>query len=525
MQNINAMAKKHTIGYNLLHDHSILSSVNNKVQNNFCDNINDYLDFPLNDSQQNVFLNSFNERLTLLWGPPGTGKTTVLSAITLGWIERAQIENSSCVIGVGSSNWTAIDNLLYDIKDLINSRLKVKGEFDIPVEVVRVQSTSGDDFIDDLIADIKVYSDEADELKEKLNNRSSCVILAGTWKQLYNLTKNAKGANAEVKKWIDLLLIDEASQVMVSHAAGYFLLLKETANVVLAGDDKQLGPIIGFQMENTNEGLFDCVYTFMKEKHSVAPIAIIENYRSNTLINTWPNERFYENKLISKFENKKLEINIEPQKPENWDEQLRWNDFFLEILDPSIPVVIITYPGSTYTVSNPFEAQLASALVRLYKKHLPENISNDDFVNKKIGIVTPHRAQKSNIYNLLSQAFGDGIESTIVDTVDRFQGQERDMIVCSYSVADKDFVMSEDEFILNPRRFNVSLTRAKSKFIMMISDSLLDYLPSDKKVAEDASHIQLFVRKRCKYLKNVDIEYIDISGDIKTMQCKIHILK
>lgn len=51
------------------------------------------------------------------------------------------------------------------------------------------------------------------------------------------------------------MLIDEASQVMVSHAAGYFLLLKENANIVLAGDDKQLGPIIGFQMENTNDGL------------------------------------------------------------------------------------------------------------------------------------------------------------------------------------------------------------------------------------------------------------------------------
>lgn len=518
------MAKKHTIGYNLLHDHSAIANVSAIVENNFCENINGYLDFPLNNSQQNVFLNSFNERLTLLWGPPGTGKTTVLSAITLGWIERAQIENSPCVIGVGSSNWTAIDNLLYDIKELINNRIEEKGEFVIPVEVMRVQSTSGDDFNDDLIADIKVYSKEADELKEKLENHSNCIILAGTWKQLYNLTKNVRGTNAEVKKWIDLLLIDEASQVMVSHAAGYFLLLKENANIVLAGDDKQLGPIIGFQMENTNDGLFDCVYTFMKEKHSVVPIPIIENYRSNNQINTWPNERFYENRLISKFENKKLEIDIQPQKPENWDEQLRWNDSFLEILDPSIPVVIITYPGATYTVSNPFEAQLASALVHLYKNHLPENISNDDFVNKKIGIVTPHRAQKSSIYNLLSQSLGEEIESTIVDTVDRFQGQERDMIVCSYSVADKDFVMSEDEFILNPRRFNVSLTRAKSKFIMVISDSLLDYLPSDKKVAEDASHIQLFVRKRCTLLKNVSIEYIDTNGDIKTMQCKMHSL-
>lgn len=518
------MAKKHTIGYNLLHDHKALSVVNNKVENVFCEKLDGYLDFPLNDSQKSVFINSFNERLTLLWGPPGTGKTTVLSAITLGWIERAQIEKKPCIIGVGSSNWTAIDNLLYDVKDLISNRIDVKGAFDLPVEVVRVQSPSGDDFHDDTINDVKVYSKDANEFKEKLDNPSCCIILAGTWKQLFNLTKSTKNSNAEIKKWIDLLLIDEASQVMVSQAAGYFLLLKEDANIVLAGDDKQLGPIIGFQMENTNDGLFDCVYTFMKEKHSVTPTPIIENYRSNTYINTWPNERFYENKLVSKFENKSLDLRILSQKPENWNGELIWNDLFLEILDPSIPVVVLTYPGMTYTVSNPLEAQLASALVHLYKIHLPDETSNEDFVNKKIGIVTPHRAQKSNIFNLLSSAFGETIESTIVDTVDRFQGQERDMIICSYSVADKDFVISEDEFILNPRRFNVSLTRAKSKFIMIISDSLLDYLPSDKKVAEDASHIQLFVRKRCRFIKDVNFEFKDSGGEVKIMQCKMHVL-
>lgn len=57
------------------------------------------------------------------------------------------------------------------------------------------------------ITDVKVYSNEADELKEKLNNRSGCIILAGTWKQLYNLTKNARGANAEVKNGLIYCLL------------------------------------------------------------------------------------------------------------------------------------------------------------------------------------------------------------------------------------------------------------------------------------------------------------------------------
>jgi hypothetical protein len=56
-----------------------------------------------------------------------------------------------------------------------------------------------------------------------------------------------------------------------------------------------------------------------------------------------------------------------------------------------------------------------------------------------------------------------------VDTVDRFQGQERDVIIASYAVADRDFVASEEEFILEARRFNVTQIR-RSKFVMFVNN-------------------------------------------------------
>ena len=54
-------------------------------------------------------------------------------------------------------------------------------------------------------------------------------------------------------------------------------------------------------------------------------------------------------------------------------------------------------------------------------------------------------------------------------------------------MADRDFVRSEEEFILNPRRFNVTLTRARSKFVMFVSDAIVQHLPTDVKIAEVAA--------------------------------------
>jgi hypothetical protein len=156
----------------------------------------------------------------------------------------------------------------------------------------------------------------------------------------------------------------------------------------------------------------------------------------------------------------------------------------------------------------------------MYKLSLNGLVGEEEFKEKRIGIVTPHRAQRSLIQNLLLNASVGINDNSFIDTVDRFQGQERDLILSSYSVSDKDFVNSEDEFILDPRRFNVSLTRAKKKFIMIISEALIDYLPNDKNIAEGASHLQMFVTKYCKDENTVSLNYYD-QDVVRGIVCKI----
>jgi len=483
---------------------------------------------PFNDRQRRALARSFTDRLSLLWGPPGTGKTTVLAAIVLGWLERAWSSGEPVTIGVGASNYNAIDNLLSSVADLLERRSSIAGSPPVPTAVVRVRSSYSEPPSDPRFADVERNSAGGSSLAARLDERMECLVVGGTWMQLEKLAKGRSDEEDQSASWFDLLLIDEASQVGVAQAAAYFLLLDGDANVVLAGDHRQLGPIYGFQVEDTEEGLFECVFTYMQDAHHVTPTALDTNYRTNDEIAAWPRERFYTEGYEAARPGRRLSLTLPEslgELPGDWPERVPWSEQLMTILDPSLPVALVTYPEQPYTLSNPFEAQIVAALTLLYHRSLEAEhgpLTEEDFWGERLGIVTPHRAQMSSIRNILENAAGmEPTSLPFVDTVDRFQGQERDLIIASYTVADRDFVGSEAAFILDPRRFNVTLTRARSKFVMLVSDAVVGHLPADAEVARDAAHLQLFVENYCSAVgQQIALPFRDRSRNVQ-MSCRL----
>jgi len=489
--------------------------------------INLYLKDPLNARQSTAFVSSFDNRLTLLWGPPGTGKTTVAAGIIMGWLEHAWSLGVPLCVGVGSSNYNAIDNLLLDVADLLDRRRDALGAYP-ETHLIRVRSSHKKPPQDERLIDIERSSADAGALAEQLDSPAGCHVVGGTWMQLGKMAEASRGA--PTAHWFDLLVLDEASQVSVTSAGPYYLLLKPSGHVVLAGDHRQLGPIYGFQMRDTNKGLFDCIFTYAQETHEIDPVMLEQNYRSNDEITGWPRIRFYSPGYQAFRPKRRLDITIPDYgggPPEGWPQQLGWSPEYLRLMDPDWPVVVVTYPPGMYTLSNPFEAQTVAALAFLYRKILRDNGKNPsdrEFWTKLLGIVTPHRAQMSSIKNFLISAAGMPLDPPpFVDTVDRFQGQERDLMIASYAVADRDFVGHEEDFILNPRRFNVTLTRSMSKFMWFISDAIVQHLPSDADVARDAAHLQLFVENYCDSLnERISLPFID-DGEVRQMPCKLRV--
>lgn len=482
---------------------------------------------PFNTRQQEAFQASFKERVTLLWGPPGTGKTTVLAGIILGWLENANETGKPVRIGIGASNYNAIDNVLIEVIELLERRIQQSGQFVIPVTVARVRSDYAQAPTRSRIEDIRRKSEAGHKLAEQLQDPESCLVVGGTWMQLGKLCEASSEDRQPVSEWFDLFIIDEASQLEVAAAAAYFLLLGQTANIVLAGDHKQLGPIYGFEMREHREGLFDCIFTYMQDAHDLEHIALDQNYRMNDGITAWPRQRFYHQGYHAFYPERRLEITLPvyTKVPPPWPQQLPWSNEFLRILDPELPVTVVTYDATTYTLSNPFEAQMVAALSYLYRNILKEQgveLNDKEFWDQRLGIVTPHRAQLSNIRNRLVEAAGMPMNPPpFVDTVDRFQGLERDLMIASYTVADRDFVRAEEEFILNPRRFNVTLTRARSKFVMFVSDAIIQHLPSDANIARDAAHIQLFVENYCSHINEaIELPFLE-NGSVSYIRCRL----
>jgi hypothetical protein len=142
-----------------------------------------------------------------------------------------------------------------------------------------------------------------------------------------------------------------------------------------------------------------------------------------------------------------------------------------------------------------------------------------EFWAERLAIITPHRAQIATIRNLLGALASTDI-AAVVDTVDRIQGQERDLIIASYTVSDPDFIAAEEGFILDPKRFNVSLTRAREKFVLLVSKSLLEYLPNDMEVAIDSAHLQLFVTEYCTKLAELNLSW-NRDNQLVAVNCKL----
>ncbi len=101
-----------------------------------------------------------------------------------------------------------------------------------------------------------------------------------------------------------------------------------------------------------------------------------------------------------------------------------------------------------------------------------------------------------------------------VNTVERFQGQQRDVIVASYALGDPDAIADEDEFLLSLNRFNVMASRPRAKLIVLASQEVINHLPGDIEVMRDSRLLKYFAETFLDRRTDMEIPFIDRGGRV-----------
>ena len=151
------------------------------------------------------------------------------------------------------------------------------------------------------------------------------------------------------------------------------------------------------------------------------------------------------------------------------------------VYDPA-SITVITYDAEqTYQQVNPIEAAITNLLLW--------NHSHD----ATAGVVTPHNAQRTrvreNLYNLQQRGSDTPINldnGTQVETVNRFQGGQKDIMVVSATASNPQFIRSESDFLLELNRANVAFSRHQYKLIVVMAESLLSHIPEEPDTYDDA---------------------------------------
>ena len=443
----------------------------------------------LNAEQQAAWRAAFAETVSVVWGPPGTGKTYLLAWTLIGLAAAARRAGRPMRILVSAATHRAIVNVLARLARELRS-----AGIEPPLRAFKLKGRGSEADADLLGLDVGLVEDaELPGILEEAVETGVPVVVGSTvwslWKQMraMNGAGDDEAAGLPVRALFDVVVLDEASQVKVPEALIALSSIRRGGRVILAGDDRQLPPILRGTYP-PDDTLFGSAFTHFAGRFGRTQLR--ESRRMNRPLVRWPRRLFYPG-FVSTEPHRRLLVLLDGVDLSDPLEALLWDVF----LRPEDAVVLATYDGFRATARNGFEAHLAARIARLARAAMLDPATGARYTPEAmraqgLAVISPHRAQNSAILGELAALGWPREELPVVDTVERMQGNERELIVVSYAVADREYVEREAEFLLNPNRFNVSITRPRSKLIVLMSEEILRTVPVDERVMTESRAIK-----------------------------------
>lgn len=398
--------------------------------------------------------------VAIVHGPPGTGKTTTLveaiyetlhresqvlvcaqSNMAVDWISEKLTDRGVNVLRIGNPSRVNDKMLSFTYERRFESHPDYPQLWSLrkAIRELYSQNRKGANR-ESMHQKINALKDRATELEIRINETlfSEARVIACTLVSSANRLLTGKKFGT--------LFIDEAAQAL---EAACWIPIRKADRVVLAGDHFQLPPTVK-SPQALREGLGNTLMQAIANNQPDAVSLLKLQYRMNDEIMRFPSEWFYGGMLQSAPEVKYRSI-LDFDTPITWvnTEEMDCNEEFI---------------GESYGRINKPEAELTISQLKEYIT----KIGRERFLSERIdvGVISPYKAQVQYLRQLIKKdAFFKPYRQLItVNTVDGFQGQERDVILISLVRANEK---GEIGFLGDLRRMNVAITRARMKLIIL----------------------------------------------------------
>lgn len=435
--------------------------------------------FPfLNESQERAVNEVLRAKdVAVVHGPPGTGKTTTLveaiyetlrrenqvlvcaqSNMAVDWISEKLVDRGINLLRIG--NPTKVNDKMLSFT--YERRFESHPDYDQlwairkAIRQLHANRKRGD----------RSFHQKLERLKEReieLDLRIRAQVFGEARVIACTLVGSANRLLDGMK--FGTLFIDEAAQAL---EAACWIPIRRASRVVLAGDHCQLPPTIK-SIAAMKGGLDKTLMQRIVESKPEAVTLLKMQYRMNEAIMRFSSDWFYHGEVVAAPEVKFRGI-LDLDIPMEWrnltDESTENNEEFV---------------GESFgRVNKPEARETLLALAEYFVKIGKQRIMDERI---DVGIISPYRAQVQYIRHLIKKTdfFKPFRKIISVNTVDGFQGQERDIILVSLVRSNAD---GQIGFLRDLRRMNVAMTRARMKLILLGDTTTLTRHPFYKKLYE-----------------------------------------
>ena len=421
----------------------------------------------------------------LLIGPPGTGKTSQ----ALQYLVREQLAEKPKVQSTKPNDQSPKVNgqssilLLAYTNRAVDEICNMLSEHELDYIRIGNEYSCDPKYSDHLLQEVLDENTTLNSIKSTLSEAQ--IIVATT------STMNSRSALFNIKHF-DLVIIDEASQILEPNIVGILTARQEEGRAIdrfiLVGDHKQLPAVVqqqgSLEMEGSDKRL-DSIHLSSCANSLFERLILTERAAGRTDFIGTLHKQGRMHPDIADFANRKFyakeQLECVPL-AHQLETELAYNEESEDALDNMLKahrmIFIPSMPCKQLNISekvNTDEARIIADLLRRLYRQMSKNFDPQ----KSVGVIVPYRNQIAMIRKEIERLEIPALEGISIDTVERYQGSQRDVILYSFTIQSRyqlDFLTANtfyEEGQAIDRKLNVAITRARKQLILTGNESTL----------------------------------------------------